>query len=134
MSLFIDEAVKKIPYYPKAAMYGMEEGWVRLASNENPLPPSKEVVSHLLEALLNVNWYPGGEAGLKVAVAGLYGIKPDQIVFGAGSDELIEMVLRAMKCAARDTVVVTGSVYLIGEVLARLEPQRGLGEGRLQDF
>jgi dihydrofolate synthase/folylpolyglutamate synthase len=33
-----------------------------------------------------------------------------------------------------DTVVVTGSVYLIGEVLARLEPQRGMGEGRLQDF
>jgi len=40
------------------------------------------------------------------------------------------------RCAAGngDTVVVTGSVYLIGEVLARLEPQRGLGEGRLQDF
>jgi dihydrofolate synthase/folylpolyglutamate synthase len=35
---------------------------------------------------------------------------------------------------AGDPVVVTGSVYLIGEVLSRLEPQRGLGEGRLQDF
>jgi dihydrofolate synthase/folylpolyglutamate synthase len=33
-----------------------------------------------------------------------------------------------------DTVVVTGSIYLLGEVLARLEPQRGSGEGRLQDF
>lgn len=32
------------------------------------------------------------------------------------------------------TVVVTGSVYLIGEVLARIEPGRGAGEGRLQDF
>jgi dihydrofolate synthase/folylpolyglutamate synthase len=29
---------------------------------------------------------------------------------------------------------VTGSIYLIGEVLACLEPQRGAGEGRLQDF
>jgi dihydrofolate synthase/folylpolyglutamate synthase len=40
------------------------------------------------------------------------------------------------RCSAGsgDTVVVTGSVYLIGEVLARLEPQRGPGEGRLQDF
>lgn len=35
---------------------------------------------------------------------------------------------------AGDTVVVTGSIYLIGEVLARLEPERGSGEGRLQDF
>ncbi len=33
-----------------------------------------------------------------------------------------------------DTIVVTGSIYLIGEVLARLEPDRGSGEGRLQDF
>ena len=34
----------------------------------------------------------------------------------------------------RDVVVVTGSIYLLGEVLARIEPQRGAGEGRLQDF
>ncbi len=33
-----------------------------------------------------------------------------------------------------DTVLVTGSIYLLGEVLARLEPQRGAEEGRLQDF
>ncbi len=33
-----------------------------------------------------------------------------------------------------DLVLVTGSIYLLGEVLARLEPQRGSGEGRLQDF
>jgi dihydrofolate synthase / folylpolyglutamate synthase len=43
----------------------------------------------------------------------------------------------ASTCTAggpHDTVVVTGSIYLLGEVLARLEPQRGKGEGRLQDF
>jgi dihydrofolate synthase/folylpolyglutamate synthase len=34
----------------------------------------------------------------------------------------------------QDTVLVTGSIYLLGEVLARIEPQRGAGEGRLQDF
>jgi dihydrofolate synthase/folylpolyglutamate synthase len=33
-----------------------------------------------------------------------------------------------------DVIVVTGSIYLLGEVLSRLEPQRGPGEGRLQDF
>jgi dihydrofolate synthase / folylpolyglutamate synthase len=33
-----------------------------------------------------------------------------------------------------DTVVVAGSLYLAGEVLARLEPQRGPHEGHLQDF
>lgn len=35
---------------------------------------------------------------------------------------------------ADDVIVVTGSIYLIGEILARIEPGRGAGEGRLQDF
>lgn len=41
------------------------------------------------------------------------------------------------RCAAggpNDTVVVTGSIYLLGEVLARIQPRRGKNEGRLQDF
>jgi dihydrofolate synthase/folylpolyglutamate synthase len=33
-----------------------------------------------------------------------------------------------------DVILLTGSIYLLGEVLSRLEPQRGPGEGRLQDF
>lgn len=33
-----------------------------------------------------------------------------------------------------DWVVVTGSIYLLGEVLARIQPSRGRNEGRLQDF
>lgn len=33
-----------------------------------------------------------------------------------------------------DTIVVTGSIYLLGEVLERIEPGRGAGEGWLQDF
>lgn len=44
---------------------------------------------------------------------------------------------RAGECAAGapdDVIVVTGSIYLLGEVLARLEPERGRGEQRLQDF
>jgi dihydrofolate synthase/folylpolyglutamate synthase len=36
--------------------------------------------------------------------------------------------------AAADTILVTGSIYLLGEVLSRLEPQRGPSEARLQDF
>jgi dihydrofolate synthase/folylpolyglutamate synthase len=36
--------------------------------------------------------------------------------------------------APGETVVVTGSIYLLGEILERLEPKRGTGEGKLQDF
>jgi dihydrofolate synthase/folylpolyglutamate synthase len=36
--------------------------------------------------------------------------------------------------APGDTVVITGSIYLLGEVLERLEPKRGAREDKLQDF
>ncbi len=35
---------------------------------------------------------------------------------------------------ADEILVVTGSIYLLGEVFERIEPGRGAGEGRLQDF
>lgn len=33
-----------------------------------------------------------------------------------------------------DIIVVTGSIYLLGEIFARIDPNHGAGEGRLQDF
>jgi dihydrofolate synthase/folylpolyglutamate synthase len=51
--------------------------------------------------------------------------------------EVAELFPARQTCAAGgpdDVTVVTGSIYLVGEVLACLEPQRGAGEGRLQDF
>ena len=50
---------------------------------------------------------------------------------------LAEIFPDARTCAVGapgDTVVVTGSIYLLGEVLERIEPGRGAGEGKLQDF
>lgn len=43
----------------------------------------------------------------------------------------------AQTCAlggADDVVVVTGSIYLLGEILAHIQPARGSGEQRLQDY
>lgn len=48
-----------------------------------------------------------------------------------------ELFPRSDVCTAggrEDVVVVTGSIYLVGEVMTRLQPERGPGEGRLQDF
>jgi dihydrofolate synthase/folylpolyglutamate synthase len=44
---------------------------------------------------------------------------------------------KARTCLAggpNDALVVTGSIYLLGEIMERLAPERGPGEGRLQDF
>ena len=49
-------------------------------------------------------------------------------------EELFPSSDRCTAGDAGDMIVVTGSIYLLGEVLARVEPARGAGEGRLQDF
>jgi len=52
-------------------------------------------------------------------------------------DTVESIIPRAGECAVggpNDPAVISGSIYLLGEILARLEPQRGAGEGRLQDF
>ncbi|MEO6569055.1 MAG: folylpolyglutamate synthase/dihydrofolate synthase family protein [Opitutaceae bacterium] len=49
-------------------------------------------------------------------------------------EELFPKPQVCMAGGINDTVVVAGSLYLAGEVLARLEPRRGPSEGHLQDF
>ena len=49
-------------------------------------------------------------------------------------EELFPSSDRCTAGDAGDMIVITGSIYLLGEVLARVEPARGAGEGRLQDF
>ncbi|MBI5771075.1 MAG: bifunctional folylpolyglutamate synthase/dihydrofolate synthase [Verrucomicrobia bacterium] len=55
-------------------------------------------------------------------------------VYRATVEELFPEPGRCTAGGADDVVVVTGSIYLLGEVMARIEPERGAGEGRLQDF
>jgi histidinol-phosphate aminotransferase len=107
MKLTIDKRIKEIPFYPKAQMYGFEEGWVRLSSNENALPPSPKVLTSLVDALPYINRYPGGEFELKGLLAERFGVTGEQVVVGNGSNELIEMVLRAMKTEGRSEIVIT---------------------------
>jgi len=96
MKISIQKRIKDIPYYPKALMYGMDEGWVRLSSNENPFPPSPKVFASILDSLFYMNRYPGGELELKEAIAQKFKITPQEIIIGNGSNEIIETVLRAM--------------------------------------
>ncbi|MDR0248445.1 MAG: aminotransferase class I/II-fold pyridoxal phosphate-dependent enzyme [Oscillospiraceae bacterium] len=75
---------------------------VRLDANESfvPMPPAVEeaVRRALAEAVLRR--YPDGQAeALRRAAAGYYGVGPECIVAGNGSDELIALILAC--CAAK---------------------------------
>lgn len=120
MKLTIHEDVKKIPYYPKAMLYGFDEGWARLSSNENPYPPSQKVFSDIFDALFFTNRYPGGEAELKAAVAKKFDTAPEQVLIGNGSNELIEMTLRAMKHETRNRIIISDPSFAFYAIAAQI--------------
>lgn len=120
MKLTIDELVKNIPYYPKAMMYGLKDGWTILSSNENPFPPSQKVLTAILDALPSMSRYPGGEEELKTAIAALYRLAPEQIVIGNGSNELIEMSLKAMKDERKNGVIISEPSFAFYKIAAQI--------------
>lgn len=69
---------------------------IRLASNESALGPSPKAIAAYKALADEIHRYPdGGAAELRAAIGRAHGLDPERIVCGAGSDELIGMLLRA---------------------------------------
>jgi len=89
-----------IPYEPGKPVEEVEreygiEGSVKLASNENPLGPSPKAVQALQQRLDQLHLYPDGDCTyLKQALSAKLGASPDRLIFGNGSNELIELAVR----------------------------------------
>ncbi len=69
--------------------------------------------------------------------ADLAALIPDGFAGQVVRNDLANLFPDPSHCTAggeEDVLVATGSIYLIGELMARLTPQSGPGEGRLQDF
>jgi histidinol-phosphate aminotransferase len=79
---------------------------IKLASNENPLPPSDRVQQAIMAALGHLNRYPDGSGFyLRQAVAKKHGFTPDQVMLGNGSHDLIELVVRSFMSPGDEAVV-----------------------------
>ncbi|MFI5143342.1 MAG: histidinol-phosphate transaminase [Thermoanaerobaculales bacterium] len=69
---------------------------VKLASNENPLGTSPKALVAIHRGMASLNRYPDGSGfALRKALAARHGVDIEQILLGAGSVELIEMLARA---------------------------------------
>jgi len=89
---------------------------IKMASNENPLGPSPKAVRAIKKYLGNINMYPeGGCFYLRQAVAKRLKVKPEQLIFGNGSDELIGLTLKAF-VEDGDEIVVARPTFLMYEV------------------
>lgn len=69
---------------------------VKLASNENPLGVSPKAQLAMEEALSDIARYPDGNSyALRDAVANKFKVAHNQIVFGNGSNDILELSARA---------------------------------------
>jgi len=67
---------------------------IKLASNENPLGPSENVKKALMQNLDELAIYPDGNCTeLKLKLSKKLGVKSSQILLGAGSDEITQLLL-----------------------------------------
>ncbi|MFZ4452288.1 histidinol-phosphate transaminase [Salibacterium aidingense] len=82
----------------------------KLASNENPYGPSPAVPKAVFEAAKRAEVYPDGYAAeIRGAVAACLDVHPSQLIFGAGSDEVILMLCRAFLTPETNTVMAAPS-------------------------
>ncbi|NLM09478.1 MAG: histidinol-phosphate transaminase [Clostridiaceae bacterium] len=99
MSLPYRDALEGIsPYVPGKPISDVQRELglievIKLASNENPFGCSGNVEKVLKDALSDIPLYPDGNATvLREKLAEKFGLKPEQFVFGAGSNEIITFI------------------------------------------
>jgi len=84
------------PYVPGESSVAGTLKPIKLSSNETPLGPSPKAIAAYAAAADSLALYPDGSHGdLRRAIANHYGLDPDRIVCGCGSDELINLLAHA---------------------------------------
>jgi histidinol-phosphate aminotransferase len=91
------ERIRRIPSYPVAGGYALEEKLVRLASNESPQPPLPAVREAIDRELANLNRYPDPACSrLKRSLSERYGVPGQRIAAGNGSCDILLAAAEAL--------------------------------------
>ncbi len=96
-----DNIASIVPYPPGKPLEELEREYgvsnsIKMASNENPWGPSPKAIEAIREALTNLHRYPDGSGYYLVhALAEKLGFTAAEIVLGNGSNEIIEMLVKA---------------------------------------
>jgi len=109
-----------------AALAGIDASQVvRFDQNTPSLPLPTTRPGTVAGALARVNGYPGGSySGLRRAIAAYTGVDPENVVLGAGADDLILLCAREF-ARPGDTVVVPSSpTYPLFRIAAQLAGAR----------
>jgi histidinol-phosphate aminotransferase len=95
---------------------------VKLNTNENPYPPSPRVVTAVAaQCDERIRLYPDPQsAALRAKASAVYGVPPDHVLAGNGSDELLALLFRATVDPG-DRVAFPVPTYSLYEVLAAVQ-------------
>ena len=86
------------------------ESIIKLDANENPYPPISAILEAVSTAPLNI--YPDpNQTFLRKAIASYVNVDPSQVVAGAGSDDLIDIVIRLLEPKISVSAVPTFGMY-----------------------
>lgn len=104
------------PYVGGKSNVGGVSRIIKLSSNENPLGASPEVSKALMESFSKLNRYPDATYhNLKTAIANAHKINGNNIVVGAGSDELIGLLVHCF-AGVGDEVIYSRHGFLMYKI------------------
>jgi histidinol-phosphate aminotransferase len=88
---------------------------IKLASNENPLGPSPLALAAIRDSLGTLHRYPDSHAYyLKADLSRHLGLAPQQLILGNGSDEVLDLLVRALVPPGGEVVSTTHSFLMYG--------------------
>lgn len=98
------------------------EGWIKLNTNENPYPPSPAVTAAVVGVVSGdgetLRLYPSPDSRrFREAVSALHGLSIDHILAGNGSDDILNLLIRAYAGPGRPVGMLNPS-YSLYPVLA----------------
>ena len=113
-----------IPYEPGKPVEEVEREYgitnsVKLASNENPLGPSPKAVAAMRAKLEQLNLYPDGDCYyLKQGLSRKLGVAPETLIFGNGSNEIIELAARTF-LRPGDEAVMAEQAFIVYQLIVQ---------------
>ena len=96
MSRFLHTKFNSLTPYDTSGEIESMKGYIRLNTNESPFPPSPKAIAYSNEAAKSLNYYSDPECRLLAAkISEMTGVKQSGIVFGNGSDEILNFLFMA---------------------------------------
>jgi histidinol-phosphate aminotransferase len=97
-----------------------KEEHIKLSSNENPRGPHRAIVEAVVAEMERANRYPlSGSPALTRALADFHGVTPQEVMVGNGSNEIIDLLVRAF-VAPDENVVYPWPSFIVYNLVPKI--------------